>query len=280
MNPKNITRRYLYSVRAFAAGGTLTQVDPDVAINLPIPTIAPTELPLAGGISEATAGQYFLRGRDANLDAVPAARRTALLDRTLFSVGSAHCLSQSDPETAAGPAGSQILSEVAGFAMDGGLSIEHLRLALRSTQETQNPYPSFSLIGTELSGLRLGDSNVTVTLDLDTLNRYAALNELDAALRENRDLRERLSSRFVIDPGTGGLYRNAAGEAAGSILESVSGLPPGATLDGYTINWPNFGKIVLGEVFMSPTVWRATLVQVIHSYVAAGGGSAGGCYYP
>ena len=257
MNPKQYPSRYIHTADAFAVGGVLTfgPAEPDLQIS----TIAPVVLPDVGGISEST-GE-------------PPPQK----DRELISVGLAHTLVQSDPDVVSGPAGSRTLAEVRSFRMDR-LSIDYCRLALRSVCDFQSDRPRFSLRGTEISGMRLGTAELKITLDTDIFDRYPTLHDLNAAFRE-KDLRRELEGRFVIDPATGGLHRRG-GFAVGSMLLSVDGLPSGASVQNGTIEWPGFGKVVIGEVLIGENLWRATMVRIVHSFVDVDSGSSGGTWYP
>lgn len=278
MYPNNYPRRYIHIAGGFAAGGTLTRISPNIQIHLPLQTVAPVDLPMVGGTSEATNKGVLVKGRDAGVAGLSAEAS----ERELFAVGSAHSLVQSDPYTQGGPVGSRTLTEVQSVRIDEGLiSIDSLRLAMRSQHLPGNRHPQITFEGTAIAGLKLGGQEVTLTLDLDTFNRYSTLDALEAGFQNDANLRKELSNRFVLDPQTGGFYRNQSGYVVGSMLQSISGLPSGATLEnGYTINWQGFGRIILGEVFMGAYVRRATLVRIVHSDGDLGSGCSGGSWYP
>ncbi len=278
MSPSDYPTRYIHIAGGFAAGGTLTRIHPNTQINLQLPSVTPVDLPMVGGKSEASASGVVVKGRDAGV----ASLTPEQMERELFSVGSAHSLVQSDTMVDGGPAGSRTLVEVSKVVIASGeLSIDSCRLAMRSVHDRQSKHPRISLEGTEIVGLRLGDHAVQLTLDLDPFNRYPTLADLEQAFQSDPDLRRELTPRFVIDPKTGTFYRNESGYVVGSMLKSVSGLPPDAALEnGYTINWRSFGKIIIGEVFMGAYVRRATLVRIVHSDGDVGSGCSGGSWYP
>lgn len=174
------------------------------------------------------------------------------------------------------------MSEITGVRIAGGeISIDSCRLAMRSVHDRDTRHPRITLEGTEIVGVRLGSYLLDLTLDLDTFNRYPTLLELEAAFQADQNLRRELSNRFVTDPQTGGFYRNESGYVVGSMLKSVGGLPPGAIVEnGYTIYWPEFGRIIVGEIFMGAYVRRATLLRIVHSDGDIGSGCSGGSWYP
>lgn len=277
MYPQDYPRRYLHIAGGFAAGGTLTRIGPDVHTNLPIQTVAPVDLPMVGGISENTTEGVALTGRHSGVAGLSA----ELMNRELISIGWAHSLVQSDPFVEGGPVGSRTLTEARSIRLDAGaISIESLRLEMRSVHLPGERLPQMSFVATTLNGLRLGGHDVSLTFDLNPFNRYPTLDALETAFKNSDDLKRDLTPRFLLDQKTGGFYRNESGYVVGSILKSVSGLPPGATLDGYTINWKGFGRIILGEVFMGAYVRRATLIRVEHSSLDGGSGCTGGSWYP
>ena len=103
---------------------------------------------------------------------------------------------------------------------------------------------------TEMVGLKLGKYELKLTLDLTPFNTYPTLDEFEAAFQNDAAFRAAMTPRFVTDPATGNLHKNQSGYVIGSIVKSVSGLPPDATLNGFIIDWPRVGKIVLGEILM------------------------------
>lgn len=280
MSPNDYPRRYLYIAGGFAAGGTLTQLGPHQQIYHPIPTVAPVDLPSVGGLSENRSPGFAVHGRDVQLPPAVEPASADLIEQELFRVGAAHCVVRSIPYANAEAAGSETLLEARGLTLDT-LSIDACRLEIRSTHRANERHPEFRFEGTSLTGLRLGGYDVTVTLDLATFDRHPTLESLEQAFLNNPSVGRALSNRFLIDPNSGRFYRNESGYVAGSLVSHVSGLPPGAFLENaYTINYPEFGRIVLGEVFMGAYIRRATMVRVIHSDLDYVTGCSGGSWYP
>ncbi len=277
MSPNEYPTRYLHIAGGLAAGGTLTRISPNININLQLQTVAAVDLPSVGGKTEASASEVVVRGRNAGIASLP----PATMATELFSVGSAKSLVQSDTMVAGGPAGSRTEIEVRDVSIAGGeVTIDLCRLMMRSVHERQSEFPRMSLEGTDIAGLRLGNHLLELTLDLAPFNRYATLADLEQDFKSNPQINKDLSSRFVIDPKTGGFFRNKSGYVVGSILKGVKNLPPGATLNGWIIDWPSFGKIIIGEVFMGAYVRRATLVRIVHSDGDISSGCTGGSWYP
>ena len=277
MDPKDYPRRYIHIVGAFVTGGTLTRVGPTIQTHLQLPTVASTELPSVGGFSESAVKGLALKGKDSGV----AGLTPDLMDRELVGIGYAHSRVQSDVYVEGGPAGSYTLTEARDIRADAGfLQIDALRLEMRCFHPPNQRQPQLTFLSNYITGLRIGGHELTVTLDLDPFNRYPTFEEFETAFKNDAGLRRELAPRFVIDPATGGLYRNSSGYVVGSLLKSVSGLPSNARLNGWTIEWEGFGRLVLGEVFMAPQLRRATLVRIVHSDGDAGSGCTGGSWYP
>ncbi len=238
MHPKDYPRRYIHIAGAFAAGGTLTRIHPNVDIHLQLQTITPVDLPMVGGVSEARASGVIVKGRDSGLTTLS----PEMADKELFYVESAHTLVQSDPLVSGGPAGSRTLSEVSGLRIGGGeISMEYCRLEMRSVHDPQSRYPRMTLAGTDIVGLKLGNHELEVTLDLDPFNHYPTLADLETAFKDDPALEKELSNRFVIDPTTGGFYRNESGYVVGSMVQSVKGLP--SQCQAWKTATPSTGKV-------------------------------------
>lgn len=282
MEAQQYPSRYLYIAGAFGVGGTFTNLHPDSNASLQIPTIAPVHLPMVGGISEARAGKTSVDCRKIKAEGLNREALTQLRERELMSVGSAYSLAQSEPEVTGQPFRSRSVSEVKSLRVSGGFHLKYCLLNLQSSHDpARTTHPQITFGKTEITGLRLGKSELKITLDLDTFNKYPTLEDLETAFQKDAKLRAALSPRFLLDASTGGLYRSKSGYVVGSIVKSIEGLPPGATLEGgYTIYWPQFGRIILGEILMGPYIRRVTLVRLKHSDVESGSGCSGGGSLP
>src|SRR4029079_14851127 len=75
---------------------------------------------------------------------------------------------------------------------------------------------------------------------------------------------------------TGGFYRNPLGYVVGSIVEKIEGLPSEATYNGYTVHWPSFGNLILGEMVITPYMRRISLIRFTYSNGSGGSGCSRG----
>jgi hypothetical protein len=237
---------------------------------------------MVGGISEATQKKKFvLDFRSAKFERIGGKRKRQLQKQEALSVGGARSLAQTEPEVAGRPFVSRSLSEVESVRIADGFFLKYGLLNLKSTHDpskTRHPHITFGR--TEIRGLRLGKSKVKITLDVSPFNKYPTLEAFEMAFQNDSKFRQRLSSRFVVDPNTGELHKNESGYVIGSLVQKVEGLPDDALFDGFTITWPMFGQIVLGEVLMGPYVRRVSLVRFKHSDGDIGSGRSGGSTWP
>jgi len=282
MDLQKYPTRYLHISGAFAVSCTYTKIAPDVDLHLQIPTIAPVHLPMVGGKSEAQFKKKVSYDcRYADFGKTDSKRVRQLRKKEVLSVGGAYSLAQTEPEVPGKPFQSRSVSEVKSVKIADGLSLKYGLLNLQSSHDpSKSRHPSITFGKTEITGLKLGKSVLKVTLDLDTFNKYPTLEEFETAFHGDARLREKLSHRFVLDPATGRLHKNASGYVVGSIVQKVEGLPADASMDGLVITWPKFGKIILGEILIGPYVRRVTLVRFEHSDGEVGSGCSGGSTFP
>ncbi|GEM_PF-4060659 len=279
MEPRDYPPRYLHISGAFALGGTFTDVAPGV--HVPIPTVAPVHLPMAGGISEARVKKTSLDCRKVNFGSLDRKTAASLRKKQLFSIGSARTFCKSEPDVPGQPFRNNCATEISSLRLGDRVSLKHILLNMQSSHDpAKTRFPQITFGPTEIKGLKLGKSELRVTLDLETFNRYPTLEALETAFQNDPKLRDRLQSRFVIDPVTGGFYRNPSGYVVGSLVEKIEGLPSDATVDGYRVHWPPFGNLILGEMVLTPYMRRVSLIRFTYSDGSGGSGCSGGSTYP
>jgi hypothetical protein len=278
---RSTRRRYIHIGGAFAAGGYFSRVGQDVAIDVPVPTVASVELPMVGGISTATAKKWSLDCSKVKFGPMPKDVVSKLRQTQLLVVDSATTTCRSIRAVSNEPHLSSTSVDVKGVKIDGGFSVKRALLNLQSEHPRDQKYPRISFGTTEITGLKLGKLNVTVELDLETFNKYPTLELLEPALlRRDKSVTARVAGSFLRN-ADGGLFRNASGYTVGSIVKNITGVPKEwIEEDGYTIAWPGFGKIVLGEIIVGAYLRRVTLIRLQHSCLEISGGCDGGSTWP
>jgi len=164
-----------------------------------------------------------------------------------------------------------------------GFSLEHCELHMMSSQAQSAPFPSITLGKATIDGLKLGGHPLRIELDTDSFNALPTQTEFLAHCSKNGALRTAPFSTFLNDDAKGRLHQNQSAYIVGSMVKKIEGrLPDGASIEdnGYIINWPAFGKIILGEILIGPYVRRVTLVRLKHSDTEIGSGCSGGSTWP
>jgi hypothetical protein len=278
---RHVDHRYLHIGGAFAVGGAFTRVGSE-KVFVPIPTVASVELPLTGGLSIAKVPRFSLNASKVRFGPMGRGALAKLRRTQLLSVGAAAVTCNSKHVPPNQPKGSSVSVDVKGVQVEGGFSLKRAVLNLQSDHAPNDPFPSITFGPTSIVGLMLGKRKITVELDLEAFNSFPTLDGLERAL-QNGD--QRISSQVAnsfLRNSNGSLHRNQAGYTFGSIVKSIKGIPPDCTIEdnGYTIVWPGFGKVILGEILVGAFVRRVVLVRLKHCDIEIGGGCDGGSTWP
>jgi hypothetical protein len=235
---------------------------------------------MAGGHSEVKAGKTSLNCGKVDFGNISRQKLAQLRAIELVSAGSGYALSHSEPEAPGKPFGCRTVVQIKSLKIVGGLSLKHGLVTMMSSHDTaKTTHPHITFGETVISGLKLGKSELKITLDIETFNKYPTLQGFEEAWQKDPKLRAKLSKRFVTDGDK--LHKSAAGYVVGSIVKSIEGLPKDAELlDAYTINWPPIGRITVGEVFMAPFLRRISLLRFQERCGCGGSGCVGGMPYP
>ena len=291
MKPKNsshpsaparaVESHYVHIGSAYAAGGSFTRVGSSIAIDVPIPTVASVELPRVGGLSTIKTPKWSLDCSKVQFAPMEKAKLAKLRQTKLIDIASATATCKALPDVPDQPRRSFVSVEAKGVRVDGGFSLKSGKLNLQSVHARDERHPRITFGPTELTGLKLGKLGVNVEFDLEAFKKFSTLEMLEAALkRKDKGISARVAASFL-RRNDGSLYRNAEGYAIGSIVKSITGVPKEwIEQDGYTISWPGFGKVILGEILISDNIRRATLIRIKHSDIEILGGLDGGSSWP
>jgi hypothetical protein len=277
---RQVDNRYLHIAGAFAVGGAFTRVGSE-KVFVPIPTVASVELPLSGGLSIAKVPRFSLNASKVKFGPVGRVALAKLRRTRLLSVGAAKVTCKSRHVPPDQPKGTSVSVEVKGVSVEGGFSLKSGILNLDSEQARDARFPNITLGPTSITGLMLGKKKVTVELDREAFNKYPTLEALEQALGSgDKTISPQVVNSFLRN-SDGSLHRNAAGYTIGSIVKRITGVPPEwIEENGYTIDWPGFGKVILGEILIGSYVRRVTLVRLKHCDIEIGGGCDGGSTWP
>jgi hypothetical protein len=272
--------RYLHIGGAYAVGGAFTRVGRE-QVFIPIPTLASVELPLTGGLSTDKSTGFSLDASKVKFGPMSRSALAELRRTPLLSVASATAGCKSNHVAVDQPKGSSVSVNVKGIRVEGGFSLKNAVLNLQSDHAPNDPYPSITFGTTGIVGMTLGKTKVTVELDLEAFNAFPTLNTLEpAVLRGDKKISPQVIRSFLRN-SDGSLHRNQSGYTFGSIVKKItSSTPIEIEENGYTIVWPGFGKVILGEILVGAFVRRVILVRLKHCDIEIGGGCDGGSTWP
>jgi hypothetical protein len=238
----NGTARYMFAGHAIGAAARFHRLDEAENLNHVIPTLGASVLPVTGGRSEARADSYRYD--------VDAPRR-----RRLFSVDKIETWVE-------GRGGEERLEtelsvEVGGVDVVEKLHIDTVRLHLLSTR-MPGADATVRTNGSRIEGMRLGNVEARVILDDEPLEHTGTADD------------------FISWHNTRGRPLAQHGEYhCGTVVREIQLAGPELELkemavEGHTIRWKGFGRIILGEIHVKGHERRVTMVRL------AMGSDAGG----
>ena len=284
--PKNsglaraVDPRYLQVAGAFAVGGAFTRVGSQ-EVFVPIPSVASVELPLTGGLSIAKSGKFSLNGSKVKFPPLPKNILAQLRGTELLSLSSASASIASKHVALNQPKGSLINVEVKSVKVEGGFRLKNAVLNLETEHAPGAAFPSIRFGDTGIFGMKLGKLDVTVEIDHQAFNTFPTLETFESAWTNGDSRISRQVANSFLRNSDGTLHRNHAGYTMGSIVKKITCDPSLQIEDnGYTIVWPPFGKVIIGEILMGAFVRRVVLVRLKHCDIEIGGGCGGGSTWP
>jgi len=278
---RQVAPRYLQIGGAFAVGGAFTRVGPE-KVFVPIPSVASVELPMTGGLSIAKAPKVLLNASRAKFGPLPKSVLTKLRRTQLLSVASATASCTSKHVALNQPKGCFINVIVKGVKVEGGFSLNNAVLNMETEHAPGAVFPSIRFGDkTGIFGMKLGKMKVGVELDLQAFNTFPTLETFEHAWRNGDSRISRQVANSFLRNSDGSLHRNNGGYTMGSIVKKITCDPSLEIEDnGYTIVWPGFGKVIIGEILVGAFVRRVVLVRLKHCDIEIGGGCGGGSTWP
>jgi hypothetical protein len=258
-------QRFLYSGHTVGAAAHFHRLDDVENLNHPVPTLGHSVLPVTGGLSTGHASNYCF--------AVDEPRH-----RTLLSVRRVD--SSASGKEFTDRYETEIGAEIESIHVVDKLHIDAVKLHLLSTLKKGQTEAVVSTTGNRIEGMRLGRVAVTVTMDDEPLHACGTKQQLAAFYkRQSADYRREQSWRYLTDPQTGELA-DPNGHYVFSLVREIQVEGPedelrAITVEGYTIRWKGFGRLILGEVVVRGNNRQLTLVRLAMGSDAGGSGSVG-----
>jgi hypothetical protein len=257
--------RYLYSGHTVGASAQFHRLDDVKNLNHRIPALGASVLPVTGGLATAHAADYSY--------VVEHPRH-----RTLLSVRRVD--SSAEGREHADRFETEVGAEVESIHVVEKLHIDFVKFHMLSTLKKGEAEPTVSTRGNEIGGMSLGRVKVKVVLDEEPLGCSGSKAQLAAFYKkQTTDYRRDQAWRFGTPAGTDdiaspyGLYTYSLVREIE--LEGPEDEMQSMTVEGYTIIWKGFGRIVLGEVVVKGNARQVTLVRLAMGSTAGGPGSMG-----
>jgi hypothetical protein len=241
----NGSRRFMFAGHAIGASARFHRLDDVQNLNHVVPTLGSSVLSSSGGRCESRRPDPFRF------------EVTAPRQRCLMSVESVDTMAEgSDVD---GVVATEVMAEVVGLEVVEKLRCDLVRMHMLVTR-TNGGEPVVTTQGNRIEGLRMGDVKAVVTID-------------EAPLLNSSD-----SGAFETFLSSTGRPLSSTGESVRSTIVSnieLIGSDPDITVEGNTIVWHGFGRIILGEIDVKGHDRRLSLVRLEMGSDAGGSGGAG-----
>ncbi len=263
-----MSKSYTYSAYALGVSAQFHSLDDSHNLDHVVPTLGASVLAPTGGHSRSRVIHYAFTVDQPR-------KRTLLSVRKIKTTVSGRNLGNRY-ET-------EVEADIEAVRLVEKLHIGAVRLHLLSTldAESEGATPVVTTKGSHIEGVQLGAVTAEVVLDEEPLLSCGNAKQLaDFYYRQTEDYRKKYGWRFALD---------AAPESPGvrclqhkfSLVREIHITGPERdkqpiSVDGYTIHWKGFGKIILGEVQVKCNDRRVTMVRLAMGSDAGGPGTVGG----
>jgi hypothetical protein len=258
-------KNYIFSGHAVGVAAQFHCLDELDNLDHVVPTLAAAVLPPTGGLSHDERTNYCF--------SVDHPRK-----RTLVSVRRAHTKAQG--KTLHDRWDTEVEAEIDDVHVVEKLEIGSVRLHMLASRDMASDRIRVSTRGSLIEGLQLGGVSARVILDLEPI-AYCGTKDQLAEFYRGRPAawRNTNAHRFGCAP-TDGELPHGNGLATFSLVEAIELSGPQdpehpVTVEGYTIRWKGFGRIILGETQVKGNDRRVTMVRLAMGSDAGGSGSVG-----
>jgi len=260
-----MSTHYSFSGSALGAAAHFNRLDDAHNLNHVVPSLGASTLAPTGGHSRSHVANYAF--------SVDQPRKRTLLSvrRIRTAVSGRNLGNRYETEVEADVEAMEVVEQ---------LYIGGIRLQFLSARPAE-PYDAAAVItttGSRIEGLQLGKVKATVVLDEEPLLFCGNKEQLGGFYRQQTDdYRKANGWRFALAPeGVEGHCRAHTFSLVREIhLSGPEREKQLISVDGYTIHWKGFGKIILGEVDVKCNDRRVTMVRLAMGSGAGGSGSGG-----
>jgi hypothetical protein len=260
--------RYLYSGYSIGAAAQFDRLDPDPKNKLHhpiyVPTLGGSVLSTVGGIAKAHVSDFCF--------SVDHPRRATLLSVRRIDTTAKGIERDGIFET-------EVEGEIQAITFVEMLRVDFIQLHMLSARQNGKP-PQVSTRGNKIEGMRLGAVEAKIILDDEPLCHAGTRQQLADFYRAQDDsYRKQFSWRFHPLPDATPI--EPCGEPfTFTLVKEIKLIGPDEEKDkikvqGNTIFWPGFGKIIVAEVVVKDNDRKLTLVRTEMGSPAGGSSSAG-----
>jgi hypothetical protein len=236
---------------AVALGGYIHRVNNNVIRrNLQVPSASAT----FGGLSDLKPGPFAFSSDDGE---------------KVVSCGDAEVKTWHQREDGNGKGPIQTVhskSSITDFSVGGRLFLARASAYLKSVYEEGDPQPTITPVEASVEGLVIDGVRFKVTIDAETVTNLATCHQFHHIAQHDKHFKDTQGRRLLSlwDAADG---RTAKGCFVYSLVERIAWdgkLPKGADVstDSNVIVWPDFGKVVLGEMLISHFNRRLTMIRL------------------
>jgi len=258
---------YNFSGSAVGVAAQFHRLDEAHNLNHVIPTLGASVLAPTGGHSRSRVAHYAFSVDQPR-------KRTLLSVRKVKSAVSGRDLGNR-LET-------EVETDIEALEVLERLQIGTIRLQFLSARDAQpdSCTATVTTTGSCIEGLQMGAVKAVVVLDEEPLLFCGSKEQLGEFYSKQTDeYRKTNGWRFSMDTTPAGAAGNCRSHTFSLVREiHLSGPEREKQLigvDGYTIHWKGFGKIILGEVNVKGNDRRVTMVRLAMGSNAGGSGSSG-----
>jgi hypothetical protein len=263
-----MSKHYIFSGHALGVAAQFHRLDEAHNLNHVVPTLGASVLAPTGGFSRSRVIHYAYTVDQPR-------KRTLLSVRKIKTAVSGRDLGNRF-ET-------EVEADIEALHLVEKLHIGTIRLHFLSARpaEPENAVPVVTTTGSRIEGVQLGNVKAVVVLDEEPLLSCGTAEQLGEFYnKQTDDYRKANDWRFALDPAPDGAAGSCRQHKFSLVREIHLSGPErdkqSVSVDGYTIHWKGFGKIILGEVHVKGNDRRITMVRLAMGSDAGGPGTAGG----
>jgi hypothetical protein len=264
MSTSSARLQFNFSGHAIGAAAYFYALDGQT-VDHAIPALGASALPVSGGVSKSAASDYVY--------AVDQPRPRKLFEvQRIESLATGRHLGDAF-ET-------EVQSEIESVHVVEKLHIDLVQLHMKARRAADAAAPAVSTNGFRLEGVRLGNVEARIVLDDEPLSYAGSMEQLAAFYRQqSADYRQKNAWRFRTRPDSPELEPHG-GQYSFSLVRELQLTGPdeemkSMTVEGYSIKWVGFGRIVLGEVAVKPGERQLAMARLIMGCDAEGDGTIG-----